>query len=99
MAPDTERATVRRLGTPQLTAAESAVIRELLQAAFAGDRHGGFTEDDWQHALGVCISCSTQGTGSWPTRVGCSFGPITGVLAQPQLGYRETCQGNAEWQD
>ena len=29
-----------------------ATVRELLWAAFAGDEHGGMTEEDWQHSLG-----------------------------------------------
>lgn len=43
---------VRRLTTGELTAAEVEALRELLWAAFALDEHGGFTEDDWQHAVG-----------------------------------------------
>jgi aminoglycoside 2'-N-acetyltransferase I len=35
-----------------LTAAEVTSIRALLYAAFEGDEHGGFTEDDWQHSIG-----------------------------------------------
>jgi aminoglycoside 2'-N-acetyltransferase I len=29
-----------------------ARLHELMRDAFAGDEHGGFTEEDWQHALG-----------------------------------------------
>ena len=43
---------IRELGTGGLTTAEVASIRELLTAAFEGDEHGGFAEEDWQHALG-----------------------------------------------
>jgi aminoglycoside 2'-N-acetyltransferase I len=43
---------IRRLGTPDLTTREVDEIRALLWAAFAPDEHGGFDEDDWQHALG-----------------------------------------------
>jgi aminoglycoside 2'-N-acetyltransferase I len=43
---------LRRLGTADLTRDEIREIRSLLQRAFAGDEHGGFDEDDWQHALG-----------------------------------------------
>jgi aminoglycoside 2'-N-acetyltransferase I len=43
---------IRRLGTNDLTTAEEAEIKALMTAAFAQDEHGGFTEDDWQHALG-----------------------------------------------
>jgi aminoglycoside 2'-N-acetyltransferase I len=35
-----------------LTAAEVARLHELMYDAFAADEHGGFTEEDWQHALG-----------------------------------------------
>lgn len=46
-----ERARVRLSTTHALTAAETAAIRSILWGAFpAGDE--GFTEDDWQHALG-----------------------------------------------
>jgi aminoglycoside 2'-N-acetyltransferase I len=31
---------------------ELDAIRRLMDAAFAGDEHGGFDDDDWQHALG-----------------------------------------------
>jgi aminoglycoside 2'-N-acetyltransferase I len=44
--------TVRRLRTTELTDADVAALRQLMTDAFAGDEHGGFTEDDWQHALG-----------------------------------------------
>jgi aminoglycoside 2'-N-acetyltransferase I len=27
-------------------------LHELMHDAFVGDEHGGFTDDDWQHALG-----------------------------------------------
>lgn len=43
---------IRRAKTAALTMPEIARIREILAAAFEGDEHGGFTEDDWQHALG-----------------------------------------------
>jgi aminoglycoside 2'-N-acetyltransferase I len=43
---------IRRLTTPELGAAHADAIRALLTAAFAEDEHGGFSEDDWQHALG-----------------------------------------------
>lgn len=45
-------AAVRRAPTPDLTPREIETIRSLLWAAFADDEEGGFTEDDWQHALG-----------------------------------------------
>jgi aminoglycoside 2'-N-acetyltransferase I len=43
---------LRRVRSDELTAAEVARLRELMLEAFADDEHGGFTEDDWQHALG-----------------------------------------------
>lgn len=43
---------VARLQTDALSERQVRAIRELLWAAFADDPHGGFTEDDWQHALG-----------------------------------------------
>ncbi len=43
---------LRRLATADLTPNEIDQIRALLWGAFAGDEHGGFDEDDWQHALG-----------------------------------------------
>lgn len=47
----TDRARLRRTPTHELTAPEIRAIRELLWAAFpSGDE--GFTEDDWQHAIG-----------------------------------------------
>lgn len=45
-------ATLRRVKSDDLTAAEVAHLRELLRDAFAHDEHGGFTEEDWLHALG-----------------------------------------------
>jgi aminoglycoside 2'-N-acetyltransferase I len=48
---DLERARVRWSTTDALISAEIEAIRSILWAAFpAGDE--GFTEDDWQHALG-----------------------------------------------
>lgn len=46
------RPRVRRLTTAELTAAEIAAIRALLDDAFAKDEDDRFGEDDWQHALG-----------------------------------------------
>lgn len=43
---------VRRLSTGDLTPGAVEQVRSLLWAAFAEDQHGGFSEDDWQHALG-----------------------------------------------
>jgi aminoglycoside 2'-N-acetyltransferase I len=46
-----EQHVVQRRSTDELTAAEIVAIRDLLWAAFPpGDE--GFSEDDWQHALG-----------------------------------------------
>ena len=45
-------ATLRTVTTDELTTAEVARLRELMRDAFAGDEHGGFSEEDWQHALG-----------------------------------------------
>ena len=43
---------VRQVRTDDLTIGEVAALRQILRAAFAHDDDGGFTEDDWQHALG-----------------------------------------------
>jgi len=43
---------LRRLVSEQLTPDELRAIRRLLADAFATDEHGGFGEDDWEHALG-----------------------------------------------
>jgi len=44
---------IRRLPTDELTEAELAALRQLLSAAFrVDDPDEGFTEEDWQHALG-----------------------------------------------
>ncbi len=42
----------RLVPSDELTVAEVARLHELMHDAFAGDEHGGFTDDDWQHALG-----------------------------------------------
>jgi aminoglycoside 2'-N-acetyltransferase I len=42
---------IRLLATDALQPAEVESLREMLWAAFAAD-DGGFSEDDWQHALG-----------------------------------------------
>jgi len=42
---------VRQVPTAELSAPEVAEIRRLLWAAFASDDEG-FTEADWEHALG-----------------------------------------------
>jgi len=43
---------LRRLTTEQLDEPLIAQLRAILWAAFRDDQHGGFTEDDWRHALG-----------------------------------------------
>jgi aminoglycoside 2'-N-acetyltransferase I len=50
--PPLNEARIRRLGTDQLSAAEVGQIRRIMLDAFEHDEHGGFTEDDWQHAIG-----------------------------------------------
>ena len=52
MRPDDIRLRLRELRSDELTDAEVREIRDLMDAAFAGDEHGGFAEDDWQHAIG-----------------------------------------------
>ena len=42
---------LRRLATPDLTAAEVVEIRSILERAF-GDGEEAFADDDWTHALG-----------------------------------------------
>lgn len=48
----TDQHALHRLPTEQLSAQQIAEARDLLWLAFAKDEHGGFTEEDWQHALG-----------------------------------------------
>lgn len=43
---------IRPVRTAALTTAEVAALRALMTEAFAGDEHGGFTDEDWEHALG-----------------------------------------------
>lgn len=43
---------VREVRTRDLSAADVSAIRSLLFAAFEHNEEGGFTEDDWHHALG-----------------------------------------------
>ena len=49
--PTPEDAPLRRIGTGQLTADEITAIRDLMWAAFPPGEEG-FTESDWDHALG-----------------------------------------------
>ena len=44
--------TVKRVDTTNLLAAQVDEIKALMLDAFAEDEHGGFTEEDWQHAIG-----------------------------------------------
>ena len=46
-----EHVRLRRLTTPDMTATEIAALRTLLWAAFPPGEEG-FSEDDWEHALG-----------------------------------------------
>jgi aminoglycoside 2'-N-acetyltransferase I len=48
----TDRATLRRVPTHALTAAEVEAIRELLWAAFPPGDDEAFTEEDWRHSIG-----------------------------------------------
>ena len=47
-----ERLRLRRLPTSELSGSEISAIRDLLWTAFPPDDDEGFTEDDWEHALG-----------------------------------------------
>jgi aminoglycoside 2'-N-acetyltransferase I len=49
---DPDRLRLRRLSTPELTRAETQSIRALMDAAFGTDEDEGFSDDDWEHALG-----------------------------------------------
>jgi aminoglycoside 2'-N-acetyltransferase I len=48
----TEQRTIHELTSDALNSQQIAQVRQLLWAAFERDEHGGFDEDDWQHALG-----------------------------------------------
>jgi aminoglycoside 2'-N-acetyltransferase I len=43
---------IRALPTAWLSDADTAAVQALLTAAFQRDEHGGFTSDDWLHAVG-----------------------------------------------
>jgi aminoglycoside 2'-N-acetyltransferase I len=43
---------VRRVPTGELTSVDVAALRSLLWAAFPPEDEEGFTEEDWEHALG-----------------------------------------------
>ena len=50
---DPDRLRLRQLSTAELTRAETAAIRALMDAAFrTDDEEERFTDDDWQHAVG-----------------------------------------------
>jgi aminoglycoside 2'-N-acetyltransferase I len=55
---------ILRVATADLNADEIARIREVLWAAFAVDEHGGFEEDDWDHALGGFHFVATDDDGT-----------------------------------
>jgi aminoglycoside 2'-N-acetyltransferase I len=48
----TDETRLRALSTGALTPGEVDVLRQLMDEAFAADEHGGFTDEDWEHALG-----------------------------------------------
>jgi aminoglycoside 2'-N-acetyltransferase I len=50
--PDHGGPPVRRLPTDELTPAEIASIRALMDVAFGDDGEERFTEEDWQHSIG-----------------------------------------------
>jgi aminoglycoside 2'-N-acetyltransferase I len=50
--PDDTDLQIRALPTASLSDADTATIQALLAAAFARDEHGGFTWEDWLHAIG-----------------------------------------------
>jgi aminoglycoside 2'-N-acetyltransferase I len=50
--PDTAAARVEVAHTADLAPATLAAVRAILVAAFAEEFDGGFTDDDWDHALG-----------------------------------------------
>jgi len=43
---------VETLGTDELSDHQIASLKQLMLDAFAEDEHGGFTDEDWQHAVG-----------------------------------------------
>ena len=45
-------ARLRTVRSDELTDADVARLHELMRDAFAGGEHGGFSAEDWQHALG-----------------------------------------------
>jgi aminoglycoside 2'-N-acetyltransferase I len=55
---------VQRLPTSELTAHEVAEIRDLMHVAFEGDEHGGFSDEDWDHAVGGTHFLLREGDGA-----------------------------------
>ncbi|MEW2517934.1 GNAT family N-acetyltransferase [Actinacidiphila alni] len=53
---------VRTAHTAELSAAELAAIRALLDGAFAGHPDGAFTDGDWDHTLGGIHATIWEGT-------------------------------------
>ena len=49
---DPDRLRLRRLATSELAPSETTAIRALMDIAFGTDDEEGFSDDDWQHALG-----------------------------------------------
>jgi aminoglycoside 2'-N-acetyltransferase I len=49
---DPDRLRLRRLATSELSRSEIAQIRALMDVAFGSDEDGGFTNEDWDHAIG-----------------------------------------------
>ena len=49
---DPDRLRLRQLATDELTRSETEALRALMDAAFGSDEDDGFTDEDWQHALG-----------------------------------------------
>lgn len=43
---------IHELPSERLSESQIDELKQLMAAAFADDQHGGFTDDDWQHALG-----------------------------------------------
>lgn len=50
--PEPAAIAIRTVTTAELSDADTAAIQALLTAAFERDEHGGFTWDDWLHAIG-----------------------------------------------
>lgn len=48
----TDRPSLRRLGTAELTPDEVTAVRQLLVTAFGPDEDERFAESDWEHAIG-----------------------------------------------